>query len=145
VRGEGVAQVQGVPIDLGDLVPEKVAVARVDLDDVADHPLPVVDLRGRPKITGVWRGLPEAERALLRIPEEWPQAFLRLRWSEQRWRGRAFLVAYIYAGGDGSGGKIAYAWSVSLDGDPETAVDMKTTIERIPDATIAEGLDSLSR
>jgi hypothetical protein len=80
-----------------------------------------------------------------RIPGEWPRAFMRLPWSEQRWRGRAFLVTYILTGGDGSGGRIAFAWSVALNADPEVAAANRAAIEEIPDDAIAEGLDSLGR
>lgn len=79
------------------------------------------------------------DRLLHRIPGEWPQAFLRLPWSEQRWRGRVFLIAYIL------GGSVPFAWSMALTRDPEAVTDNRATVAEMPDAAIAEGLDHLLR
>jgi hypothetical protein len=75
---------------------------------------------------------------LHRIPGEWPQAFLRLPWSEQRWRGRAFRIAYVV------GGSVPFAWSVALNRDPEVTTDNQAAVAEFADEEIAEGLDSIT-
>lgn len=72
-----------------------------------------------------------------RIPGDWPQAFLRLPYSEQRWRGRVVLIAYIL------GGSLPFAWSMALNADPTVSADNRAAAAEVSDATIAEGLDHL--
>ena len=79
-----------------------------------------------------------------RIPGEWPQAFLRLPWSEQRWRGRLYLVTYVLVSGARSGGLSAYAWSVAMNQDPRVCAENRAFVEDLGDDVIVEGLDNLA-
>jgi hypothetical protein len=73
---------------------------------------------------------------LARIPPDWPWRFCRLPAAERSWRGRVFLVVWIWSG------SLPFAWSVALTQNPEAVSDNRQFVEELGDAAIIEGLDA---
>jgi hypothetical protein len=73
---------------------------------------------------------------LARIPLEWPWAFTSLPPAERSWRGRVFLVVWIWSG------SAPFAWSVALTRNAEAATDNRVFVEELGDAALLEALDA---
>lgn len=71
---------------------------------------------------------------LARIPPEWPRSFTSLPAEERSWRGRVFLVVWIWSG------SVPFAWFVALRREPDVAADNRAFVEELGDAAIWEAL-----
>lgn len=73
---------------------------------------------------------------LAHIPPEWPWSFAALPPAEMNWRGRVFLVVWIWSE------SAPFAWSVALNHDPEVGLQNRRFVDELGDDAILEALQA---
>ena len=81
---------------------------------------------------------PGGDPMLALLPAEPPWGFQRLPREEQRWRGRAFLIAFVMTDNE------AFSWSLALTRDPVAAENNRLDVLHTRDEVIGQGLRDLA-
>jgi hypothetical protein len=81
---------------------------------------------------------PSDDPMLALLPSEPPWALQRLPWEEQRWRGRAFLIAFVMTDNE------AFSWNLALTPDPVAAENNRLDVLHTKDEVILHGLRDLA-